>query len=283
MPRGTSDWDNLVLQRRLWTPQQIDDGTLLGWYDAMDFSTISATSGSIDSWRDKSRFGRTISNTGAQRPTFSPTGARGWPGLSNTASQGLFHSTPYMYAAADTGGTGLTVCCVSYGQTTASGTMIGEASTASNNPIFGPLFVIAGLQAAFQQRNDANTTSTGSTSLLGTPQTFGFIWSLQTNTIPAGSGSVVTGRAFGVVGGSPRTRTYTGATTLTSFSIPGYYRVGNAITTAEVGTVCEYVIAAGTTLRTAQLIEGYLAWKWPTLTALNEDHPFVNRPPEIGQ
>jgi hypothetical protein len=106
---------------------------------------------------------------------------------------------------------------------------------------------------------------------------------VATNTIPAGSVNVTTGRAFTALSGSRRSLgPIVGVYTLNSFSIPAI--TGSARHhDAAVGTICEVIIVAGTDTRIAQLVEGYLAWKWPTLTALNEDHPFVNRPPEIGQ
>ena len=80
MPRGLSRYDEAgVVQRRLWTPSYWQTDV---WYDAADLSTLTLVNGDVSEWRDKSGFGRHVSQaTAANRPTYSSGGLNGRPTL----------------------------------------------------------------------------------------------------------------------------------------------------------------------------------------------------------
>jgi hypothetical protein len=47
-------------------------------------------------------------------------------------------------------------------------------------------------------------------------------------------------------------------------------------------TISEVLIVPNVNTSTRQLIEGYFAWKWGMVTRLLPTHPYINRPPLIG-
>ena len=50
MPRGTSQYDAAIIERRLWTPQVVPTDV---WYDASDYSTL-VFDARVTTWKDKS-------------------------------------------------------------------------------------------------------------------------------------------------------------------------------------------------------------------------------------
>lgn len=79
MPRGLNPYDEAWLQRRLWTPNVLRPSV---WFDAADLSTLTLVSGDASEWRDKSGNGRHVSQaTAANRPTYAALGLNGRPTL----------------------------------------------------------------------------------------------------------------------------------------------------------------------------------------------------------
>lgn len=56
MPRGTSQYDAAIIERRLWTPQLVSTNC---WYDASDYSTL-VWDARITTWKDKSGKGNDL-------------------------------------------------------------------------------------------------------------------------------------------------------------------------------------------------------------------------------
>ena len=79
MPRGLNPYDEAGLQGRLWTPNVLRPAL---WFDAADLSTLTLVSGDASEWRDKSGNGRHVSQaTAARRPTYAALGLNGRPTL----------------------------------------------------------------------------------------------------------------------------------------------------------------------------------------------------------
>lgn len=82
MPRGVGlNWmyDEAQLQGRLWTPDVLRTSI---WFDAADRSTLTLVSGNASEWRDKSGNRRHVSQAmAANRPTYAESGLNGRPTL----------------------------------------------------------------------------------------------------------------------------------------------------------------------------------------------------------
>jgi len=81
-------------------------------------------------------------------------------------------------------------------------------------------------------------------------------------------------------------RTTTG--TVNSETTTGNYRLGSALSTGIEfgfwpGDICELVVLANeSSVANRELMEGYLAWKWDTVTALDASHPYKSAAPRFG-
>lgn len=72
-------YDEARLQRRLWAPEVLRPSV---WFDASDFLTLTLVNGDVSEWRDKSGNGRHVSQgTAANRPTYADSGLNGRPAL----------------------------------------------------------------------------------------------------------------------------------------------------------------------------------------------------------
>ena len=82
MPRGVGlnrIYDEARLQRRLWAPEVLRPSV---WFDASDFLTLTLVNGDVSEWRDKSGNGRHVSQaTAASRPSYVEFGLNGRPTL----------------------------------------------------------------------------------------------------------------------------------------------------------------------------------------------------------
>jgi hypothetical protein len=161
--------------------------------------------------------------------------------------------------------------------------MIGEASTASNNPIFladVSLQPAIGVPAA-QRRQHVATGHRRSVN----GATFGsrLFGPCRPTPLARKRVNVTRDAGYGVVGDSPACGPIPALTRSRRSRCPAITASARHHDGRAPAPSANSSLLAGTDTRMAQLIEGYLGWKWPTLTALNEDHPFVNRPPEIGQ
>lgn len=265
MPRGLGLVDEARLQGRLWGPQVLRPAL---WLDAADLSTITIATG-VNAWRDKSGRGRNLSqSTPSRQPTYELSGINGRPALRAVSS-----SAQFLDAGANligfNGGAGahlwaFVVCTmdasassfsrlVSYGRD-------GQSDTGLENV---PLMLR-------NAGNNAITAFSGGVKssvdvMLSTPLLLGSVYG-STNHQMFLNGAAATPSAGGFgVNTTPRIRILSDGT-------------------SHWSGLCGEVILGDFELsvKDRQLIEGYLAWKWGLQTNLLSTHPFVNRPPMIG-
>ena len=79
MPFSRNLYFSALEQGRLWSPRAWRPSF---WLDAADLSTLTLVNGDVSEWRDKSGFGRHVSQaTAADRPTYRAFGLNGFPTL----------------------------------------------------------------------------------------------------------------------------------------------------------------------------------------------------------
>lgn len=246
MPRGLNPYDEAQLQGRLWTPNVLRPSV---WFDAADLSTLTLVSGDASEWRDKSGNGRHVSQTtAARRPTYAELGLNGRPtldwgsALNNKGFQNL--------------------------------------SVSNFNPT--RYFIVADYDGA---------------------EPFNEYAGLVSHTFNANTDVIMTGNVgnnwFGggtfFNNGNP-TATATALPTISSpFVLASNFAqntnrtslfIGNdrfltGLTRGWRGKISEVIaIDYVPSVTQRQVAEGYLAWKWGI--RLDTRHPFVNRPPLIG-
>jgi hypothetical protein len=249
MPRGVGlNWiyDEARLQGRLWTPDALRPSV---WFDVADLSTLTLVSGDASEWRDKSGNQRHVSQaTADRRPTYAEYGLNGRPTLDwGTAINNK-----------------------------------GFLNTAVSN--FNPTryFIVADYEGPNPFNEYAGLVChqfSGTTDVI-----------LTNNT---GTGWYAGGSFF-----------HNGATSATSAALPtisqpfvvasnfahsanrlnlfiGNDRFLTGLSRGWRGKISEvFAINYVPSVAERNRAEGYLAWKWGI--ALNASHPFVNRPPLIG-
>lgn len=246
MPRGLNPYDEAgFVQRRLWTPNLLRPAL---WFDAADLSTLTLVSGDASEWRDKSGNERHVSQaTAARRPTYAELGLNGRPTLD------------WGSAINNKGFQNLSV---------------------SN---FNPTryFIVADYDGAdpFNEYAGLVThTFNLSTDLIITSNT--------STTWLAGSyfhnGNPVASSAALPTINSPfvLASNFAQSTNRTNLFI-GNDRFVTNLTRGWRGKISEvFALDYVPSVAQRQVAEGYLAWKWGI--RLDARHPFVNRPPLIG-
>lgn len=246
MPRGVSRYDEAALQGRLWTPEVLRPSV---WFDAADLSTLTLVSGDASEWRDKSGNGRHVSQaTAANRPTYAVSGLNGRPALdwgSAINNKGLRND-----AVSNFNPTRYFI--------------VADYDGAN------PFNEFAGLVAHTPFGTTADlliTNSTGTTWYTGTYFHNGNPTATAV-ALPTISSPCVAASNFAQ--GANRTALFIGNDRFLTGLTRGWRgKISEVLAIDYVPSVVERNRA-----------EGYLAWKWGI--ALDASHPFVNRPPLIG-
>ena len=245
MPRGLNPYDEARLQGRLWSPDVLRPSV---WFDAADLSTLTLVSGDASEWRDKSGNGRTVTQTtAARRPTYLAYGFNGRPTLD------------WGSAINNKGFQNLSVS--NFNPTRYF--IVADYDGAD------PFNEYTGLVAhTFTQGTDiiiTNNTSTiwysGSYFHNGNP-------TATATALPTISSPFVLASNFAQ------------STNRTNLFI-GNDRFLTGLTRGWRGKISEvFALDYVPSVAQRQVAEGYLAWKWGI--RLDARHPFVNRPPLIG-
>ena len=246
MPRGTSRYDEAQLQRRLWTPHVLRPSV---WFDAADLSTLTLVSGDASEWRDKSGNGRHVSQaTAANRPTYAVSGLNGRPALdwgSATNNKGLRND-----AVSNFNPTRYFIVADYDGP--------------------NPFNEFAGLVTHIPFGGTADLLMTNNTSAIWYSGTY----------FQNGNPTAVTTALPTISSPFVAASNFAQNTNRTSLFI-GNDRFLTGLTRGWRGKISE-VLAIDYVPSVAERnrAEGYLAWKWGI--PLDARHPFVNRPPLIG-
>ena len=246
MPRGTSRHDEAQLQRRLWTPNVLRPSV---WFDAADLSTLTLVSNDASEWRDKSGNARHVSQaTAARRPTYAVSGLNGRPALdwgsaiNNKGFQNLLVSN------------------------------------------FNPTryFIVADYDGAEPFNEYAGLVShnfTASTDLM-MANNVGSNWFSPASCFHNGNPTAVQVALPTISSPFVVASNFAHNTNRTNLFI-GNDRFLTNLTRGWRGKISEvFAIDYVPSVAERNRAEGYLAWKWGI--ALDASHPFVNRPPLIG-
>ncbi len=258
--QGWPDYDGLVNSKtkRLWTPNQ--RATRL-WLDFSDTSTLTVTSGALESVVDKSGNSITFSQTtAANRPSYIASSTNGLPAIDCVASGNRFMDSTTSIQTSNTGSMTLLFAGT---QRTTEGTIFTERGTTL---IQSFSTVSSSLMSDGLNVSSNHTTSsailTGETILIyqHVPGQQGRIWQNGTEWVmTAGVCSNITGAAGSRLG---RREASTG------FNWNGLmYEV-----VAELATLND---------ATRQLYEGYFAWKRGVASLLPSNHPYKNAAPTV--
>jgi hypothetical protein len=248
MPRGVGlNWiyDEARLQGRLWTPDALRPSV---WFDVADLSTLTLVSGDASEWRDKSGNQRHVSQaTADRRPTYAEYGLNGRPTLDwGTAINNK-----------------------------------GFLNTAVSN--FNPTryFIVADYDGAepFNEYSGLVAHPVNAITdiiITNNTGTFWYAGSYFYNGNPTTSGTALPTISSPFVLAS----NFAQNTNRTALFI-GNDRFLTGLTRGWRGKISEvFAIDYVPSVAERNRAEGYLAWKWGI--ALNASHPFVNRPPLIG-
>lgn len=263
MPRGISRYDEAAFQGRLWTPERSGVG-IAAWFDASDLSTITYGASGISQWRDKSGNVRHFNQSvDGNRPILTSIGLNNQSTIYQDGTDDFFNAS-YTYT-----GTEITVFLVSRitsgGGTNARALSFANGTTAdwSSNDTF-----FIGYQGGNNIRFFRNATIVAA-STITTRGTNAFAVHAITKT-----GGTATVSSNGEVPVSGTTSTAGFNLTYIQTGSGGDYSQGDF---AEVIVIPSFV-----TETQRDVFVGYLAWKWGLVDILRASHPFISRPPTIG-
>lgn len=274
--RNANAYEEAKFQGRLWTPDVLRPN-LSFWQDAADQSTITIATG-VSEWRDKSGNNRHFTQaTGANQPSYSDTGFLGLPGITfdgtndNLRLTGISgqianqtHGVHWVFRriSGNTGGSG-------YNPTVS----VMPSNGASD---FGALHYVKqsnNLGASYPYYNAPSSFSYDLTSGTAYNNGIGYVMSFQANAPSAATAWSV--HRNGTLEGS------TNSIGTPNTSNDGYVLAHQISPARYLNCVfAEVLMVQNTNARIRQIVEGYLAWKWGI--TLDPAHPFVNRPPLIG-
>ena len=234
--------------------------TLVGWWDASDSTTLTdAGSGHCSQWNDKSSNANHVTQaTDAQRPVITASGINGLTTLTFTAA-----STQFFEKLTLTGMPNLTTgisCGVMMKSLSANNHALWDisATTLTNSTAF-----LSQLANTIQLRSqNANASSKAFT---------------DTTSAHIFSGSISTALRDVYVDGVQGTPNSTSQSSLASTNL----RIGCLFQNTEPmsGQIAEVVLFSGASSTERQKVEGYLAWKWGTVSSLSGGHPYKLVPP----
>ena len=288
MPRGLNPYDEARLQGRLWTPNVVRPAL---WLDASDLSTITVATG-VSEWRDKSGNERNFSQgTSANQPDFTPNRLNGNPAVSFNGSQWLTSPAAASIWNFLHNTTGSTVFAIwqagNNSNPNAFYTLMGNNGLASANIGFYIIYDdrlasarndrmiilisrgVAGAQAVLNQT--ADNAHPANTPVLLTHFADPNNATASARSILQINQTVVTNNAD------------TNAPSASNASFALQIGAGGNNSGPTTGYIAEILVFSGILNSLNRLkIQGYLAHKWGLRNALVAAHPFINRPPLIG-
>jgi hypothetical protein len=243
----------------LWTPSNYAAGVLHAWHDPSNSSNLSVTSGSVNSDTDLSGNSRTESQTGTNRPTVSSAAI-------NSLDAESFASTQFFNTGIVSGPTLRSIIWVIKPTTlnafnailavTGSGGF--EVEVQSN----GAVIIVAKAVAIL-------ATGTAGAVVNNTVQILTTTWNDSTGAYSF----YVNGTAKG--SGTAGHPSFGGVSAQSTVS---YFQS----TDSFIGLMGERVTLDDVTLSNIQLAEGYLAWKWGTVSSLDASHPYKGAAPTVA-
>lgn len=272
MPRGINPVDEAMLQGRLWTPKLLGP-SVVAWWDANDLSSLTvpgdiANPDGVSDWVDKSGYGRDFAQaTITQRPTLELGAFKGRNAIRFTKSSSQFFSLSNFPATGLTGGLG--VHFVARWQSIA-GSSTNDIQIIIENET---RFIIQDRTDLVSDPFQVAHLPTGGTGALGAVSAGDDTWKMF-------GGVMVTGTDTIFVNGTQRVQ----GTNTQSFNTNANLRLGTgaALNRYFNGWISEIIITSDTSANTRERIEGYLSWNNLLADSLNPAHPFVYRPPLIG-
>lgn len=269
MPRGVSPFDRAFLQGRLWTPAAIAP-SLVTWWDADDLSTITVSTG-VSEWKDKSGNGRNLSQaTGSQQPALNIGNFNRRNSIRFTKTSSQFLSITNFPT------TGITQSGIYFVFTPADD---GTIQTYVDNDT---QFQGSGIGVFYYDTGASRIAYYRATTGVYTPVT-------DSQAIGSDTLRIIGGASIGGTGGTDTLfvngrQAGTKSTTTTLSSLSGF-RVGGQTNYTNRwfnGFMCEIIVVSDASAYVRQRIEGYLAHKWGLVSSLYGDHPYLSRPPLIG-
>jgi hypothetical protein len=242
----------------LWAPSNYSAGVLIGWHDPSNSANLTLATGvSSDADLSTNAFAETQS-TGANQPTVSSASINGLDSESFASTQNFTCSLDTTSPAA----VGW-VWLIKPNSVSGVGTLSGSGSAGGLQFRFnsGALGLIK--EAVSNIGSSTSNISANVVSIVvGTFRKATGAYSFRINGTAAGSGSI-------------------GALTLTA----GGTRVAvNGANASEFypGLMGERITIASDTLSDLQFAEGYLAWKWGTVSSLDASHPYKSAAPTVS-
>lgn len=267
MPLGTAsdDWryDGAKRQDRLWTPREFPASKLTVWYDFSDTSSLTLDSSSGTSQiNDISGNGNhATQGTSGNRPLVRPVGkvniASRQFAEHQGGSSGMTLNTGLTYSGAN----GFSAACAAH------------CTGSANVDFFGGTTGAIELRWTGGGPFAVQIVRRAQAALLST-----------TATTPAGMMNTV-----GCDAATNLTSVWLNGSLTTSSTNPAFTvaltTIFEAVGQSYSGGIGEFLFFNSSVLTTRErgLVDGYLAWKWGVLkTRMDVSHPFLTRPPLIG-
>ena len=252
---------------KIFLPTQLTSSSLQLWLDAADLSTITASSGTISAWTDKSGTNKTITFSGTN--TYNAT---------NRSVNTTNSPVSYFFANVN-----LKKSQVTYATVFIVHTWTGSSSTGTNQALWGQ--DINGGWNRFQLLQfTANTAIAYGLSYTPSSPNVTVVSALNTSNRVLYSATYayeISNGTFAFINGS-----LASAATVTEAVSPSETSTTNTyfgtIDTGYSGQVAFHEIIIYTsdiTTAQRQLNEGYLAWKWGLVAQLPSNHPYKLFPP----
>jgi hypothetical protein len=288
MPRGYNIIDEAILQNRLWLPDVLRPAL---WLDANDDSTITIATG-VSEWRDKSGNERNFTQgTGGTQPTQTLGGLNGQTVLSFNGSQYLTSisaASVWNFLHNTNGSTVIAVWKAgNVSDPNAVYSLIGNNGALSANIGFYIIYddrvsssrnnrVISLISRGVSGQNAVVNITADGAHPADTPTIISQVADPNNGT--------AANRSFLRINRTliqNNTDLFAPVATNASFALQ-IGAAGNNVVPLT-GYIAEIIILSSIASNsTRQILEGYLAWKWGLQDNLSQDHPFLNRPPFIG-
>jgi hypothetical protein len=265
MPRGYNIVDEAILQGRLWSPSVLRPAL---WLDAADISTITLSDSNVTQWNDKSGNARNlVQATAALRPTLTNSLLNGLSAI--TFASGNVLSTSANFPI--TGNPAFSVFYVYRKTTNTNGSVFGWGNSGGSLSAFG-----------FYNNDTASAYGYAGVNSYIVTNPPNNVWNLMSYTKSPGA---INTTSTSFRNGTDNSSTGSSANTPNIQS--NLFSVGRwadySLDSVLIGNVAEMIVLPTTaTTATRQQVEGYLAWKWGLITSLLPTHPYINRPPLIG-
>jgi hypothetical protein len=251
--------NRLYHEKGQWTPDDL--GTLTGWYDANETSTITVSSGKVSQWRDKSGSGLHLNQgTGSLQPTAGAS-LNGLDALRFSGNRMTTSSNPFGVTINDA-----FVIAVYRLEAVSNGSLFsltGSTTTSRRWNAHAPwgdgrVYFDTGGASAPNRISTAYGVSAGSTVLSG------FYGSTTDNVQQVfKNGSLLVSDSTGH-----------------AVSTVGNVVIGSDGSNNQNMTLGEIIVINGTVdLDARQRLEGYLAHKWGLVDQLPSDHPYKTAAP----